>query len=201
MLHFLIHLNWLQVRIEPSLGLWPEAICWCQFHSTGNCTHTTHKSLLLFSLWHTWLRLSQSKFIIILVAKTLYWPDLWFNPLYFPGKVINQFQLPFSVPHPSSLSVSSSLPAAFVKECHSRAQQWAAQRLHCHQCSLTKPWPKEGATLATWSALFWTHCKTTGQGGYLSPCLPLYITSLIFVLSCVTLRCRNRDGAELQELF
>lgn len=55
-------------------------------------------------------------------------------------------------------------------------------------------WPnpdqKKGATLPTWSALFWTYCKTTGQGGYLSPSLPLFV----HLLHSFQPRCRNLNG-------
>lgn len=50
----------------------------------------------------------------------------------------------------------------------------------------TKPWPGEGATLATQSALFWTNCKTTGQGGYLSPSLPLFAHISYTCFCCLT---------------
>lgn len=47
-------------------------------------------------------------------------------------------------------------------------------------------WPnydqKKAPQTTTWSALCWTYCKTTGQGGYLSPSLPLFI-HLTHVLS------------------
>lgn len=55
-------------------------------------------------------------------------------------------------------------------------------------------WPnpdqKKSATLPTWSALFWTYCKTTGQGGYLSPSLPLFV----HLLHSFHPSCRNVNG-------